>query len=106
MRAWHRQPSGLLPDMWWHERAACRGHAADADVWFIVPAAVKTSSPQTRPEVLAALQFCTACPVRDLCAQQAAEDVNADGVWGGTYWPSDRSGRRRRLARHVRDDHD
>ena len=61
----------------WRDYAACAG--ANPDDWF--PAA---SDHDTRDRALA---ICARCPVVADCAQ-AADEMHAEGVWGGTWRPS------------------
>ena len=63
-RAYRRPPA-------WHALASCA--TADPDSWY--PAQDKASS--------AVLRVCAACPVRDLCLQQAIDDGELFGIWGG-----------------------
>lgn len=68
----------------WVAQAACRD--ADPKLFDAVSAF----------EAQAALQICKGCPVKGTCLQEALdEDVNPDGVWGGTTQLE-----RRKLRRH------
>ena len=60
----------------WRDDAACAG--TDTEVFFPIEKAVK--------DVDRALTFCTSCPVRDLCLQEALSmPPGLDyGIWGGT----------------------
>lgn len=97
--AWHRSPT-WIGDISWHEEAACRGLSANDDYWFTLPWSRRSSRAQGIPQVHKALTLCRdECPVRLLCWEQAASDPNAEGVWGGEYWPSDWSVRRSMRSR-------
>jgi WhiB family redox-sensing transcriptional regulator len=74
-RAYRRPPA-------WHALAACA--SADPDSWY----------PELSEPSKAVLRICTACPVRDLCLDQALADGEQHGIWGGLTPPE-----RRALAR-------
>lgn len=68
----------------WARQAACRG--ADP----------KLFDANSSLHAQAALQVCNACPVKEACLQEALDqEVNPDGVWGGTTHLE-----RRRIRRH------
>jgi WhiB family redox-sensing transcriptional regulator len=64
-RAYRRPPA-------WHALAACA--TADPDAWF--------PEQDNRPPK-AVLSICSTCPVADLCLDQAIEDNEQFGIWGG-----------------------
>lgn len=68
----------------WVAQAACR----DADPRLFDAVATLDAE--------AALSFCKACPVKEACLQDALDqEVNPDGVWGGTTQTE-----RRRIRRY------
>jgi len=68
----------------WVDEAACRG--VNPKLFDAVSAL----------HAEAALRICKGCPVKEACLREAlAEDVNPDGVWGGTTQLE-----RRKLRRH------
>jgi WhiB family redox-sensing transcriptional regulator len=68
----------------WARQAACRG--ADP----------KLFDASSMLHAQAALQVCNSCPVKEACLQEALDqEVNPEGVWGGTTHLE-----RRRIRRH------
>jgi WhiB family redox-sensing transcriptional regulator len=57
---------------------------------WVVQAACRFANPKlfdvvSGADAAAALSFCMVCPVKEECLQDAlAQEVNPDGVWGGT----------------------
>lgn len=73
-----------VQDRQWVDQAACAG--ANPRLFDAVSAL----------HAQAALQFCKACPVKEVCLQEALDEaVNPDGVWGGTTQLE-----RRKIRRH------
>lgn len=73
-----------VQDRQWVDLAACRG--ANPRLFDAVSALHAET----------ALRICKGCPVKDACLQEALdEEVNPDGVWGGTTQLE-----RRKLRRH------
>lgn len=68
----------------WRKQAACR----DEDVSTFFPERGQSTAP--------AMAVCVGCPVRIECRDEALNDPELVGVWGGT------SGRERRNARSKR----
>lgn len=61
-----------MGDLEWQGLAACR--SADLDLFYSTE----------EEDIRAALEYCRACPVRDLCLNHAMTEREAYGVWGGT----------------------
>lgn len=72
-------------DAVWYEHAACAG--VDPDVFF----------PIRGPQPHVARSYCAGCPVAADCLSSALENVEDEGIWGGT---SERQ--RRRLRQLLR----
>lgn len=62
-----------MSDETWMEKGACVGH--NPDMWFPENGTTKGS--------IEALRICAECPVRELCAQYAADERLDYGIWGG-----------------------
>lgn len=75
---------------WWHEKAACNGHADD--VFF--PA--ETPGAEERAARTANARYCRKCPVRPQCLDSAIKNSDV-GVWAGT------TAHLRKLLRNKRD---
>lgn len=75
----------------WQDRAACRGGKA-AELFFAAdyePLAAKLRRQD------AAVQICTACPVRQACLDHALSFPEPVGVWGGLTEDQRNTDRRR-----------
>ena len=72
----------------WVQQARCSQAGVDREAFY--------AGRQTRrEEVRAALALCTGCPVRGNCLQNAVDNNDAWGIWGGTTATQRRSMRRR-----------
>jgi len=66
----------LIPEPW-VQQALCANHPINPDLFYV--------SKKTRPEdVEAAVAVCQACPVRRDCLQNALDNDDPWGIWGGT----------------------
>ena len=74
MRGFVRPAPGADRPTDWRDRAACRD--ADPELFFGL-------SPHG-PDTIAALAYCSVCPVRAEC-QEYADTSGAVGVWGGQH---------------------
>lgn len=83
--------AGLLKDTEWHQDAACHpsNYATVCSTWFL-PTIDPDRRTVTRPQReqlaadrRAALNLCSACPVRKRCARYQRENGISYGVWGG-----------------------
>ncbi|MCC5946905.1 MAG: WhiB family transcriptional regulator [Nitriliruptoraceae bacterium] len=84
---------GVVSDVGWQERAACRGQAtADYDPWF-----PEGKGADTTAAIADAKATCERCPVRVPCLELALVEGHRDGVWGGLS-----PGQRQKLQRERR----
>lgn len=81
----------------WQDRAVCRG-GAGAELFFA--ADYEQAAAKARRED-AAVQICTACPVRQACLDHALSFPEPAGVWGGLT--EDERNTDRRRAKRAQD---
>lgn len=87
----HNLPTEVGEFYAWQDRAACRGGKV-AELFFAAdyePAAAKMRRQD------AAVQICTACPVRQACLDHALSFPEPVGVWGGLTEDQRNAGRRK-----------
>jgi WhiB family transcriptional regulator, redox-sensing transcriptional regulator len=78
----------------WRDLAACRGQDATP---FFAPAYFERRSEKLAREAVAKA-VCARCPVRSDCLEQALENRDPHGVWGGMNEAERRAELRRRRA--------
>lgn len=88
-------------DRMWTLRAECRGLDYDA----FTPGPYTT--PRNDDAVRMAQRVCTNCEVRSNCRDDALQQANPAGVWGGTFIPqSNRGGQRTAALNRLRGEQD